>query len=324
MHSHHPARLNRPVAWALAVAVAALLTLPAGNALASHVRCGDVITTDMRLDRDLSGCPGDGIVIGAGDITLDLGGHTIHGSGSGTGIDDSAGHDGVRITNGTVSSFASGVVLIDADDSRISRLTVTNTTLGGISLVAGSDRNRVDHNVVAGNALDGIFLLGSGANRIEHNAVSGGESAGVAIVEASNANRVRSNTIAGNALGIAVGVSHRNEIDHNVLSDNSVLGIVLDGSDETVLRKNSTSGSELFGILITGSDRTAVHKNTAARNGDDGIHVDGGSTATVLNRNRADDNSDLGIDALDAVTDAGGNRASGNGNPAQCVGVTCS
>ncbi len=263
-------------------------------------------------------------MIGTGDITLDLGGHTIHGSGSGTGIDDSAGHDGVRITNGTVSSFASGVVLIDADDSRISRLTVTNTTLGGISLVAGSDRNRVDHNVVAGNALDGIFLLGSGANRIEHNAVSGGESAGVAIVEASNANRVRSNTIAGNALGIAVGVSHRNEIDHNVLSDNSVLGIVLDGSDETVLRKNSTSGSELFGILITGSDRTAVHKNTAARNGDDGIHVDGGSTATVLNRNRADDNSDLGIDALDAVTDAGGNRASGNGNPAQCVGVTCS
>ncbi len=38
--------------------------------------------------------------------------------------------------------------------------------------------------------------------------------------------------------------------------------------------------------------------------------------------NRADRNSDLGLD-VPGVMDGGGNRAHGNGNPLQCVGVTC-
>jgi hypothetical protein len=40
-------------------------------------------------------------------------------------------------------------------------------------------------------------------------------------------------------------------------------------------------------------------------------------------RNLAIGNGDLGILALAGVTDAGGNRAAGNGNPAQCAGVAC-
>jgi Tol biopolymer transport system component len=44
----------------------------------------------------------------------------------------------------------------------------------------------------------------------------------------------------------------------------------------------------------------------------------------TLRGNIADDNTDLGIEAVDQVIDGGGNRASGNGDPRQCVGVTCS
>jgi hypothetical protein len=40
--------------------------------------------------------------------------------------------------------------------------------------------------------------------------------------------------------------------------------------------------------------------------------------------NVANDNADLGIEAVPGVKDGGGNQASGNGNPAQCVGVVCS
>ena len=58
----------------------ALLALTAGQALANHVQCGDVITQDTTLDSDLR-CPNNGIVIGADDITLDLRGHTITGPG---------------------------------------------------------------------------------------------------------------------------------------------------------------------------------------------------------------------------------------------------
>ena len=45
------------------------------------VECGDTITADTTLDSDLTGCPNNGIVIGADDITLDLNGHTISGDG---------------------------------------------------------------------------------------------------------------------------------------------------------------------------------------------------------------------------------------------------
>lgn len=38
--------------------------------------------------------------------------------------------------------------------------------------------------------------------------------------------------------------------------------------------------------------------------------------------NIAQDNADLGFDVL-GVTDGGSNRASGNGNSLQCVGVDC-
>jgi hypothetical protein len=34
-------------------------------------------------------------------------------------------------------------------------------------------------------------------------------------------------------------------------------------------------------------------------------------------------NADLGIEAVPGVTDGGGNRATGNGNPLQCVSITC-
>ena len=43
-----------------------------------------------------------------------------------------------------------------------------------------------------------------------------------------------------------------------------------------------------------------------------------------MTRNTANDNRDLGIEAVPGVIDGGGNRASGNGNVLQCTSVACS
>ena len=61
--------------------------------------------------------------------------------------------------------------------------------------------------------------------------------------------------------------------------------------------------------------------NTVTGASDDGIDAD--SAATRLDRNRADNNGDFGIEAVPGVTDLGGNLASGNGNPLQCQNVFC-
>jgi hypothetical protein len=47
------------------------------------------------------------------------------------------------------------------------------------------------------------------------------------------------------------------------------------------------------------------------------------SASTTLTKNTANDNGDLGIEAVPGVIDGGGNRARGNGNPAQCLNVSC-
>ena len=43
----------------------------------------------------------------------------------------------------------------------------------------------------------------------------------------------------------------------------------------------------------------------------------------TIARNKAIHNGDLGIEAVPGVTDGGGNKASANGNPAQCINVSC-
>src|SRR4051794_40004914 len=58
---------------------AALFPISSAQGFGIPVQCGDVITQDTKLDSDLTNCPGDGIVIGADDIELDLNGHTIDG-----------------------------------------------------------------------------------------------------------------------------------------------------------------------------------------------------------------------------------------------------
>ena len=114
---------------ALALTAALFASAP-GPASAQVLACGQVITQDTTLENDLTDCSGDGIVIGADGITLDLNGHTVEGSpcdtdcASNRGIDNTAGYDGVRILDGTIRGFAYSVALAGADENTLHALTV--------------------------------------------------------------------------------------------------------------------------------------------------------------------------------------------------------
>src|SRR5436190_11896920 len=104
----------------LALAVAVWLTLGVSQASASPVSCGDTITTDATLHKDLVNCPNNGLVIGADNITLDLNGHTIDGDGKPfgcvvtaiceVGIANGDGHAGFTTEGGSVKVFEFGVL----------------------------------------------------------------------------------------------------------------------------------------------------------------------------------------------------------------------
>ena len=139
--------------------------------------------------------------------------------------------------------------------------------------------------------------------------------------------RVVGNTVRRSARGIVGTRATGAEIAGNRVLRSATHGIVLAEPFAPVSTRTRLSGNVVRrsggdGILINPFVMgTVLEHNTTSQNGDDGIDVD--SAQTTITRNRADHNRDLGIEAVDGVTDGGGNRARRNGNPLQCTGVVC-
>ena len=111
-------------------------------------------------------------------------------------------------------------------------------------------------------------------------------------------------------------------IEGNIASRNGFSGISIVSSDAAVVTGNRTWDNAGDGVLVGSSARRAtIRDNFSKGNGDDGIDVD--AAGTTVTRNKANVNADLGIEAVPGVIDGGGNKANGNGNPAQCVNVSC-
>ena len=128
--------------------------------------------------------------------------------------------------------------------------------------------------------------------------------------------------------GIAIENARGNLVALNVILDAQR---AVSTSDSTSLRSaaSTTSFAEMWsggaarmGSLSEARTTTASSKAISqGGQGDDGFDVE--SSSTKLVRNRAVGNDDLGIEAVEGSSEGGGNRASGNGDPCQCVNVRC-
>jgi len=96
---------------ALAVAAVPLVAAPASaGGWYAQPRCGDTLTRDTVLKRDLVCTTGPGLTLGV-DVDLDLRGHTLEGPGSGTGILVTLeGSNTVR--GGAMTGWGSGVAFL--------------------------------------------------------------------------------------------------------------------------------------------------------------------------------------------------------------------
>jgi parallel beta-helix repeat protein len=218
-------------------------------AVGPQPHCGSVLTRSIVLTRDLTGCPSNGLVIGADDVTLDLNGHTVDGDGTlqdpcpgdqpcDVGIDNSAGHARVTIRDGSIGDFAVGVLVVGAQQNDLRQLSVAGSFFAGI-VVVNSSGTRVTSSTVTDNGLTtdsaGIVLFTSQDNRIQANRLSGNGDAGLFAGQADN------NLIADNTVG-----------------DNTNAGIVLDGSGNDVSRNRVARNGD--GIIVTG-DGNRIRKN---------------------------------------------------------------
>jgi parallel beta-helix repeat protein len=285
-------RSRRP-AHRSALALLALLTgwlgLAAGPALAQPLGCGAVVTQSVTLAADLLDCQGDGLVIGASGITVDLNGHTISGqiiSGGDpdqVGIDNSAGHDGVTIRNGVVRHFArGGVHLVGTDRNRVQELRMDLFGDFAILLEGGGSANQITGNTMDSASTVGIGIFGVAApsrdNRITGNVANGADTANIAlrfgtitgtVIEDNTANNGDSEDDWGAAITVGSRytsregdirgtVVRRNSMDFN-FSGGVFVG---DAASDTLVERNLVDNSFGLPAIESDGDRTLIRRNT--------------------------------------------------------------
>ncbi len=208
--------------------------------------CGETITKSTRLDTNIIDCPNDGLIVGASNITIDLGGNTVGGrkTDNSAGIRNGRGYTGVTIRGGTIRGFDTGLIVAGRSGTHntITDLEITGNH-NGITLSQGPF-NEVNGVVLRENDEAGIKVE-SDSNKILSNDIT---NARPGILIAGNSNTLSENSIDGGGNGIA-GKGDKNTLTENDLKGGAGGGIVLLGSNNTV-KNNGVKNFGSVGIWL--------------------------------------------------------------------------
>jgi parallel beta-helix repeat protein len=248
------------------------------------------------LEADLP-CTETALFIGATNVTLDLGGHTISGDGGAgdNGVDNTAGHDDVTIRNGTISNFGDGVEVVGASGGSISRLLVSDHFADGID--TSDTTSMTIRNVTArDNGLRGFDLECVGClykdNFADNNFSEGFRLFGEDLTITGN--RAELNDLEGFRID-----ANDSRLEANRSLTNSENGYQIGGQDNTAIDNLAESNFDA-GFLVNGSDRTKLKANTSKLNEGVGFNVAGGIDV-VLSLNKATENLNGGYLVLNAT-----------------------
>lgn len=308
---------------------------------------GVPIEGEFVLDRDVS-CT----VRLAAYATLDLNGFTLQGWVRGP----FGGSSGVTIKNGTILA---GPIDCSYDDCTIENVRILDGP--SFTVLAGAG-TRISDCFFSGNGVAVDLYYGGGpASVVIENSTFEDNDIAINIAKYNLAS-ISSNTFRGNLVGVNLYDELNDEVNFNTIADNyftdnfigvrfSVRGCVY-GVCQIGNRVvgNDFVGNRGSGVVFDGSGTgcsygdcenvdASIEDNVFSGNGfgpppdpplslpiiDDGITVLGAPEVrdgVTIAGNVSVSNSDLGIEAPDVI-DGGGNRASGNGNPLECVGVVC-
>ena len=273
------------LAAALMVPIVALFGATPAHAVVPP--CGSTITQDTTLTGSMT-CPGDGLFIGASNVTLNLNGHTISGPGPNvrpapnqiySGVNVLFGRSGVTVTNGTIRAFNIGVTTqVNANGNQISFLGLVNNGQGILtqfspSTGAASNNNFIhDNTIEASTGANGsaVWLQGDG-HTFQTNIVRNNQNSGV--------------TLTGDG----------NTVSGNDVAANTFLGIELRGGSASTADRNNVVNNRIWaneatGIAVNG-DENRISGNALADNRGNGINVGGPSAPRRWVNNRIESNS---------------------------------
>ena len=247
------------------LAIAGPLTLAGRPALASSLSCGATITTNTTLHADLNNCAGDGLVIGADNITLSLNGHTISGDATpGTDPDRPIAGSDSKVTTASPDrawhrpDFDTNVGLDAASCNHIRGLTLLRAASRGIDAENGSDDNVIENNIPPTTAAPVSAWWTPTTTSFASTPRS---TTSPTACSWAPARTTRSNTTFAADVGGDVELARRadNQITDNTTSGGSEEGVQIDG------RRNLISGNRMARLTGDGIGINGDH-NLIARN----------------------------------------------------------
>jgi len=188
----------------------------------------------MTLTSDIGPCKGNAIIIGAANIVLNCAGHSITGTGSGSGITFNA-HGGATVENCNVSGFSMGFYVSGADGSNNNILrdnTATNDTYG--FYLKGTSGNALNRNTADHDSNTGIYLYRAQSGTLTGNTASSNGHFGFRFDKGSIHNAVSGNTADSNGQYGYWARSGQNNVK-NTFSSNECSSNLVGGSDPTGL-----------------------------------------------------------------------------------------
>jgi hypothetical protein len=300
-------------------AIAVAMFLAAAPARAANELCGQTITQSLTLGADQT-CTGQGLIVGADGVTIDLAGFTLSGDG-GTdefGIDVN-GHTNVTITNGTVRGFFDGVVSPPQSVPpviKLSRIVARENVRRGAELYGQVvvDKSSFISNGSAASGSAGLELGGERA-KATSSAFVGNVGAGLRLVAATDAT-IAKVVAAGNAgHGIEVSNGIGVVVQGSTAASNGDDGVNVGGGMRNTVTKNTIVGNGRHGVTTLAAGDVVVSKNIAAGNDGRGVSIDFSSFDVVVSGNRLLGNGTEGVNvqlSVDVALTA--NVATGNGS----------
>ena len=263
------------------LAACVVVALPASSVQADQAGCGQVLTKSITLSNDLLACAGDGLVIGAGGITVDLNGHLVQGTGLGAGVRNPGHHD-VTIRGGTIRNFDSGVSLAGAQRNTVAGLTFDQTELEGVHLATAAGSQVRDNHVNDFSGAAFRLTNGSSSNLVAHNAVAAGNGEAIVVEGGSDYNRLEGNKLGGSSdSSIRVDFSSNTMVIGNEVAGGSDAAITMTGAPRSVVQSNNVHGVGDAAILLTDSTANVVRFNTLGRSADAGVVLSGVSDSLI-------------------------------------------
>lgn len=217
-------RLSKYLLIATTLLLLAELAVPA-QAQTKITECGTNIKLpgDYVLANDLLGCPGDGIDITFGHVTLDLGGHQIMGSGTGIGIkivrDAPYSIQMVKVKGpATINNFDTCVLLYSSLNGDLGQITCDGNNTGFVVERHYDSAYNQIHDNVATNNHDAGFLIKADWDHYDRNQAVGNGGSGFVLTEKI----ALDNDVQGNVANMngKDGIEAQSEAVHNFIEGN--------------------------------------------------------------------------------------------------------